>query len=325
MRTIMLSGLATGLLAGALVASGAGPSVAWSINLYDAGATPDSFGPAPNARRIMGERDPNFFVIDGPANGSFTVSASSIDIPHGDPTRAHAVFPPVSGTFDGSGHAEIRIPPWWVAEGDQFTLRAHVDGGSSGVPIGVDVVRTMSSFIALGMPVGSLANARGCLMGMTNDSIFIGNIEYAVTAKTELGNLDDLSELVVGQSWLVVTGRFMAGGGFEATEINLENLEQYTRLEGRVQGIGPSGLALMNVSVYVSPNTQYYDYATGEPRTFEDVGGGMPIEVFIDTHGTMYPEAVEIALNVPIEPEPEPEPEREPEQEFELPPPPYCG
>lgn len=307
-----------------------------SMNFYDLAANP-----TPGHTVIMGERDINYLTVTGEPFGTYqlqTVGNLGAGFMNGTPipglgpwgVRNRLVLPvdPIVGLLDETGRAQIQLPSRYIRAGNSFSLVATVDNGSatpSQLAANAVTVRSKSGFIMLQPGAGSLAHARGCLMGMdiAAQRIWIGNIEYALDGKTEFANFNSLDELVVGKTWLNVNGRYGAAGQFIANEVGLEDMEPFTRLEGRVQGKGASGLIIMNVSAFVSPDTVIFDHDTGAGRTFDDVQPFMPVEIWIDTNNTMYPHIVQMSIDTPIEPEPEPEPEVE--NENEDPPPSYCG
>lgn len=307
-----------------------------SMNFYDL-----SPNPVPGNAAIMGERDINYLTVTGEPFGFYelnTVGSIGSAQSGGSTNQGFGQwnvnsgfllpFDPILGQLDGNGQAQVQMPYRYIRAQNSFTLVATIDNGTktpSQLATDVVTVRSKSGFLELQMAAGSLAHSRGCLMGMdiAGQRIWIGNIEYALDLKTEFANFTSLDELIVGQTWLNVNGRFDGAGGFVANEVGLEDMEPFTRLEGRVQGIGASGLIIMNVSAFISPETIIIDHDTGAARTFADVDLFMPVEIWIDTNSTMYPHIVKMSINTPIEPEPEPEPEVE--NESEDPPPSYCG
>lgn len=336
MKAIRMAGLAvlaatTGALAGVPKYE-----TSASMNFY---AMTDT--PIPGNTAIMGERDINYLTLTGQPFGFYQlhgVDTIGTGV-QGKPIMRNGYsqwnggtylvpFDAILGQLDINGQAQIQMPNRLVQAQDSFTLVATIENGSetpTQLTTDVVTVRSKSGFIEMNMPAGSLAHARGCLMGMDipGQRIWIGNIEYALDPKTEFANFNSLDQLVVGQTWLNVNGRYDNNGRFIANEVGLEDMEPFTRLEGRVQGKGLSGLVIMDVSAFISPETIIFDHKTGTARTFADVDLFMPVEIWIDTNNTMYPHIVMMAINTPIEPEDEPEPEDE--DESEDPPPSYCG
>lgn len=275
---------------------------------------------------FAGEVDPNIFVVEGAPGAYYSVNLTSC----GSVTTAYAVrF--AHGYLDESGVAEIMLPPGELKQGDVFALRASVEDASaeSGWRVSgasqVRVVRTMASDLDLNMPVGSRVRIRAPATAVNAASVSVGNIEFGVIAKTEFSNFDALPELSVGD-WLVVQAEFNGAGGFNAMEIGLEDAEPDARLRGRVQGVGPAGVAMLNVSVFTSSATTYFDMATGLWTDYAAIEPGMNIEVVIPA-AVPFPSATQVLLNFPTEPEPEPEPkpEDEDENENENPLPPFCS
>lgn len=336
MKAINMAGLAA-LAATASVFAGV-PSyqTTASMNYYDLSAKP-----IPGNTAIIGERDINYLTLTGEPFGFYQLhGVDNIGrTPRGNGPSNHNIrrwdggvfllpFEPLVGQLDVNGQAKVQMPYRLVQAQQSFTLVATVDNGTptpSQLTTDVMTFRSKSGFIEMGMAAGSLAHSRGCLMGLDipGQRLWIGNIEYAFNAKTDLANFTSMDQLVVGKTWLNVNGRYDNAGGFIANEVGLEDMEPYTRLEGRVQGKGESGLIIMNVSAFISPETLIFDHDTGATMTFADVDLFMPVEIWIDTNDTMYPHIVKMSINTPIEAEPEPEPETE--NESEDPPPSYCG
>jgi Domain of unknown function (DUF5666) len=273
---------------------------------------------------LMGEFDPNVIDITGPPGAEYVLRTVSC----GPSPLSAVVFP--SGVLDDTGSARIMLEPGVFQTDEVFMLQAQVSDPSSKTgsrltgATQVSVVTAMSSNVTLGMPLGSIADVRGPVTMLAANSVTIGNLEFQITPKTQFSNVTDLAGLVIGD-WIVVDGEFNAAGGFNAKEIGREDFENQVRLAGRVQGLGPAGVVLLGVSVYVNSATTYYDLLTETWTNYEAIQPGMVIEVRTPTEA-LFPTATRILLNVPTEPEPEPEPEDEPEIEIESPPaPPFCS
>ncbi len=270
----------------------------------------------------MGELDPNLLVVEGEPGAEYLVELLSCGY---QPLSADILY---QGTLNTSGRAQIVLQPGTLTEGDEFFLQATLQGPdpkSEAILSGatrISVVRTMSANIELAMQPGSVADVRGPVTSVGANTIGVGNLIYNTTAKTEFANVKSLAGLSVGD-WVVVDGAFNAQGQFEAFEIGREDFESQVRLAGRVQGIGPAGLAMLNVSVFMSSETTYFDVLTGTWTDYSAIQPGMAIEVRVPVEAT-FPSCTEVRLNIPVEIENEPE--DEPETEIEdPPPPPFCS
>lgn len=272
---------------------------------------------------MMGELDPNLVVVDGDPGADYRVRL----IGCGRTQAYKQLF--ASGTLDVDGRGGIMLSPGDVEAGQVFMLQASVADAS--MPTGyrlsgatqVTVVPTMSSAIDLFMPQGIFADARGPVMDVGTASVSMGNVVFDITPITQFANFDTLADLSPGD-WIVIDGEFNATGGFDALEIGREDTEPLVRMESRVQSVGPAGIAILGVSVYVNSTTTYFDEATGTWTDFSAVEAGMAVEVRIETEA-MFPAVTQMKLNIPTEPEPEPEPENEGEPEDPPPPPPFCS
>ncbi|MCA9243459.1 MAG: hypothetical protein KDA32_05865 [Phycisphaerales bacterium] len=270
-------------------------------------------------QRGRATRAPRLNATDGVRVGSVNPTQA---VPTPGPT------PRVSGTFDAQGAAQLMLLPGAFAEGSKVAIQLITSDGAGTTMatsrVSANVVRTMSANIQVMPANGSLADVQGPVLAKTTAQIMIGNLIYNVTANTDIANADSFADINVGD-WVDVKGDFAANGPFTATEIGVEDAQAEVRLSGRVQGIGPAGMALLNVSVYVNDQTTYVDLATGLPASYADITLGMPIEIRVGAN-EMFPSATAVALNAPIEPEPEPEPEPEVENEDPPPPPrPFCS
>ncbi|MCA9295795.1 MAG: hypothetical protein KC983_04745 [Phycisphaerales bacterium] len=284
---------------------------------------------------LIGQLDPNMIVITGQPNAPYVVTlrdAKKSD-DHGH-ALAYVPSGQIVGVLDSEGTEAILVPPLTFSEGEQFTLSAMVfDPSFAGGfrPTGktdVTVVRTMSATIGVIMPIGSMADARAFVTAKGRNWVSVGNIVYQIDSRTEWAqdDISGLDDINIGD-WLVVDGEFNSSGGFRAKEINVEDTEANARLGARVQSIGPGGIAMMDVSIYISDDTEIVDYRSGTPMTMDDIMIGMPVEAYISTAG-QFPHVVRLELNSPmeIEAEPEDEPEKEDmENEIQWPPPSFCS
>ncbi len=272
---------------------------------------------------VIGELDINLLVIEGAPLAPYQLSACNFTTGTSQVLR--------SGNLNELGRDEVVISPLQFAAGDVLVFQATVADAVSpttqhkSMATRAQVVRTMASSVAWIMPIGSLADIRGPVMGLTDNSINVGNLVFQTGPETVFANVGSLAELALGD-WVVIDGEFRSGGGFTAFEIGLEDSKPEVRLSGRVQGIGPAGVVMLGVSIFTNSSTTFYDLATNEWVTLDAIEPGMPIEVNVAVE-TPFPSATTVFLNIPVELEPEPEPEEEPEEESEDPPPapPFCS
>lgn len=325
--------------------------------LTNAGVEPQlrvNFNPisAPLTDILLGEQDPTYIQVIGPAGATYALAAETVStnrriahraalsapitptvvggVDFSNTTPAPTPSLRVTGTLDALGHAEIMLPAGTFRRGAKVGIRAIVTEGSgvtASTPLAdALVVRTMSANIQVTPAPGSLAKVRGPVLAKGAAQLAVGNIIFNMGPETEFSNVDSFAEIQVGD-WVEIGGGFNANGPFPASDVGVEDAEPEVRLSGRVQGVGPAGLVLLNVSVYVNSETVYTDLNTGMPASYLDITPGMPIHIFVGAN-EMFPSASEVQLNAPIDPEPEPEPEPEDENENEDPPPPprpFCS
>ncbi len=273
----------------------------------------------PATRALVGEMDLSRLDITGSPNGEYEVYRVGCD-------RGGEVV--ASGVLDAFGVATHVLGVGSFESDVVSGLRARVVTDDGECEIFSDVVETesvptMANDIDVILPAGSFADVRGPFLGRKGNTFRIGNIDFAVTPKTELSGGFTLDDLELGE-WLVVDADLNNQGGYNAIEVNREDTEPMVRLSGRVQGLGPSGLVVLGVSFYMNPQTEYFDFETKTPASFDQITLGMAIEVFVPVEAGV-PLANEVHLNVPVELEPEPEPEPEEEPEDSPPSPPFCS
>ena len=303
------------------------PSASVVVNFNDAGSFPLS--------SYMGRIDPNVISIDGQSGAlyfiSFGAGQAGTTIPGLGILHIDFSLPAVTkmGLLNANGEHMLSFAPGaltGVPAGVQLTTQAAVadDSMSSGFRLSgatdITFVDTMSAPSALAPAAGTTAQARGPLLAINSSSVTIGGIVFNVSSTTVFSNFAALSDLALGD-WIVVTGFVGAAGVFDAEEVSLEDPETEARISGLVQSVGPAGLSLLNVSVYVSSSTTFDD--GGTPVSFAQVVPGITVEVRIPVDVAPFPHVTSTQLNVNVEPEPEPEPETETEIEFT--PPPFCS
>ncbi len=332
-RTLSVACALSGLLA--LSAAGQSsnhPSSTLVVNRNAAGAAP--------LQALIGIQDPNVIDIEGEPAAPWVAVFGVYD--RGTTVAGMGIlnvdlslpFSRVFGFTDAEGNAQITFPVGslsQVSPGLEVAVQTAIADATmasgfrlSGVTQ-ITTVETMSSPPLLNPGVGSTARARAPMMGEDAGSVTVGNLTFVVDAATLFANFTAMSELAPGD-WVVVEGRVGPQGALVAEQVSLEDAEKLARVSGQVQGVGPSGLVVLGVSIYTSSTTQFCDGGVSVALT--DIVPGITVEVMVPVGSEVFPNADTVLLNVNVElePEPEPEPEEEEEIEFEIPPaPPFCS